>query len=162
MSSYFCVGWEGDTEGGVKEGGGCFFSVLSAYLFTSFHFSSIKSACMFVGVLLVCCGSLLVTLLWRRTPSTWAESQASCDCAWALICQVLIPQRRRDVSLCLLALPHISMWHVNMSQRIKCCSWAFLLPKYLHAALCVCVCDRVSGRETCKMINWSQFYEEDD
>lgn len=58
----------------------------------------------------------------------------------------LSPQRRRDVSCCLLALLHISMWHVNMSQRIKCCSRAFLLPKYLHAVLCVCV--SVSGRET--------------
>lgn len=80
-----------------------------------------------------------VTLLRRRTPSTWAESRACCDCAWALICQALIPQRRRDVSFCLLALLHISMWHINMSQRIKCCSRAFLSPKYLHAALCMCI-----------------------
>lgn len=57
------------------------FPFLSVHLFTSFHFSSIKSVYMFVGVQVhpVCCGSLLVTLLQRWTPSTWAESQSHCD-----------------------------------------------------------------------------------
>lgn len=125
----------------MRSAPGLFFPFMSAYLFMSFHFSSIRTVCVVGGVrvrvlpIFIFC----VTLLPRRTPSTWAESRACCDCAWALICQALIPQRRRDVSFCLLALLHISMWHINMSQRIKCCSRSFLSPKYLHAALCMCI-----------------------
>lgn len=57
-------------RGWTEESGGLswiIFPFLSVYLFMSFHFASIKSACVFVGAQvhahLVCCRSLLVTLL---------------------------------------------------------------------------------------------------
>lgn len=66
MSSHFCVGGAGETEGGggFEDERVRFFPPFpSSYLFMSFHFSSIKSVRVFVGVQVrpVCSGSPLVT-----------------------------------------------------------------------------------------------------
>lgn len=159
MSSYFFIGggeWAWKWVWGWEGVGACFSLpvCVSIYVFST----SIKSACLVASVQvrarLCCCGLPLVTLLRMRIPSMRAESQASSDCAWALICQVLTPQRMTDVSFCLLAPSYIPVTCPYVIQDKVLQSGFSFIKLSSCSSLCVSVC--VPGREIYTRINSGQ------